>query len=49
MVDLTSNRVLVHRNPGDGMYASIASVDISGMLQVEALPSVTIPAARIFI
>ena len=49
VVDLTTNRVLVHRNPNDGRYDSISSVDMSGTLRVEALPGVTIPVASIFI
>jgi Uma2 family endonuclease len=49
VVDLTTNRVLVHRNPSEGRYDSITSVDMSGMLQVEALPGVTIPVASIFV
>jgi Uma2 family endonuclease len=49
VVDLTSNRVLVHRSPGDSRYGSITSVDMSGALQVEALPGVTIAAAQIFV
>ena len=38
VVDLTSNRVLVHRNLSNGRYNSITSVDTSGPLEVEALP-----------
>jgi hypothetical protein len=49
VVDLTENRVLVHRDPTDGRYGSITTVDMSGVLQVEALPSVTVPVARIFV
>src|SRR5579863_1485848 len=49
VVDLTTNRVLVHRRPNEGGYDSIASVDTSGTLQVEALPGVTIQVGRIFI
>ena len=49
MVDLTTNRVLVHRDPNRGGYTSIAAVDMSGTPQVEALPGVTIPASRIFV
>jgi Uma2 family endonuclease len=49
VVDLTSNRVLVHRNPGDGSYGAISSIDMSGVLQVEALPGVTVAAAQIFV
>jgi Uma2 family endonuclease len=48
VVDLTNNRVLVHRGPNDGRYDSITSVDVSGTLQVEALPAVTIPVAQVF-
>jgi hypothetical protein len=49
VVDLAANRVLVHRDPDNGKYGSITAVDMSGTLQVEALPSVTIPVARIFV
>ena len=49
VVDLTRNRVLVHRRPHDGTYDSITAVDISGTLTMEALPGVTISAARIFV
>jgi Uma2 family endonuclease len=49
VVDLTVNRVLVHCNPNDRGYDSIASVDMSGTLQVEALPGVTISVASIFL
>ncbi len=49
VVDLTTNNVLVHRNPNEGEYGSIASIDMSGALRVEALPDVTISVARIFV
>ncbi len=49
VVDLTSNRVLVHRSPSDGRYDSVTAVDISGTLTVEALPGLTISAAHIFV
>jgi Uma2 family endonuclease len=49
VVDLTTNRVLVHRNPGDGKYRSIIAVEAPSILQVEALPEVTIPDAAIFV
>ena len=49
VVDLTSNRVLVHRDPREGRYDSVATVDTSGVLQVEALPGVTISAARVLL
>jgi Uma2 family endonuclease len=49
VADLTSNRFLVHRRPRDGRYASVAVVDMSGTVQVEALPDVTISVAQIFV
>ena len=49
VVDLMADRFLVHRCPNDSGYDSIDSVDTSGTLQVEALPGLTIPVARIFI
>jgi Uma2 family endonuclease len=49
VADLTSNRLLVHRRPRDGKYASVAVVDMSGTVQVEALPDVTISVAQIFV
>jgi Uma2 family endonuclease len=49
VVDLTRNRVLVHRRPHDGTYDLITAVDIAGTLTVEAMPGVTISAARIFV
>jgi Uma2 family endonuclease len=49
IVDLTNNRVLVHRSPTGGVYASTQPVGTSGTLQVEALPDVVIPAATILI
>jgi Uma2 family endonuclease len=49
IVDLTSNRVLTHREPQDGGYASVAVLDMSGTLQIAALPGVTIPVAQIFV
>jgi Uma2 family endonuclease len=49
VVDLTSNRVRVHRRPRNGSYESITTVGVSGVLQIEALPGVTIPVAKIFV
>ena len=49
VVDLTSNRVLVHRDPNDGGYRTVTDVGMSGTLQVEALPGVTIPVVGIFV
>jgi Uma2 family endonuclease len=49
VVDLTANKVVVHRSPNDGGYGSIAINDVSGTVRVEALPDVTISVARIFV
>ena len=49
VVDLTTNHVLVHRSPNEGSYDSIAVFDVSGVLQVEALPDVTISVAQILV
>jgi Uma2 family endonuclease len=49
VVDLTTNRVLVHRDPNDGGYGSVTTVGMTGTLQVEALPGVTIPVVGIFV
>jgi hypothetical protein len=49
VVDLTSNRVLVHRNPGKGTYGSVSRIGRSGILEIEALPGVTIATAQIFV
>jgi Uma2 family endonuclease len=49
IVDLTSDHVLVHRKPDKGTYGSVTTVDASGMLEIEALPGVTLTAAEIFI
>jgi hypothetical protein len=46
---VAGTRVLVHRRPCDGGYASVTTVEMSGTLQVEALPEVTIPVAAIFV
>ncbi len=48
IVDLTTNRVLVHRDPTDGAYTSVTIVDMSGTLQVEALPEVMIQHLEFF-
>ena len=49
VVDLTSNRVLVHRGPRDGGYSSITAIDMSGTLHVEALPDLTLAVTQIFV
>lgn len=49
IVDLTTDGVLVCRNPGGGGYGSMTRVEPpAGSLEVEALPGVTIPAASLF-
>ena len=49
VVDLTRNCVLVHREPSEGAYRSVSKIDMSGMLEIEALPGVAIATARIFV
>lgn len=49
IVDLTSNSVLVHRGPKEGAYGFMGSVDLSGTLEVEALPGVAIVVASLFV
>jgi len=49
VVDLTTNRVLVHRGPRDGGYESMAAVNMSGVVRAEALPDMTISVAQIFV
>jgi Uma2 family endonuclease len=48
IVDLTTDGVLVHRRPSGGGYGSVVRVEAPGVLEVEALPGVTIPAAAVF-
>jgi len=48
IVDLTTDRVLVHRLPSGGGYESVNRVKAPGVLEVEALPGVTIPVASVF-
>ena len=48
IVDLTTDTVLVHRNPSGDHYDSPGRVAPSGSLAVEALAGVAIPAARLF-
>jgi Uma2 family endonuclease len=49
IVDLTTDGVLVYRNPGDGSYESISRVEPSGILEVQDLPGVAIRAASLFV
>jgi Uma2 family endonuclease len=48
IVDLISDGVLVCRNPGGDRYQSVTRVEPAGVLDVEGLPGVTIPAASLF-
>jgi Uma2 family endonuclease len=48
IVDLTTDGVLVYRNPSGDRYGSMTRVEPSGVLEVEDLPGVTIPAAALF-
>ncbi len=49
IVDLMTNRVLVHREPKDDKYDSVTAFDMSDILAIDALPGVTIPVASIFV
>lgn len=48
IVDLTTDGVYVHRTPRGGKYDLITRVERSGVLDIEALPAVAIPAATLF-
>lgn len=48
IVDLITNGVLVCRNPGGDRYAAVTRVEPAGVLAVEGLPGVTIPAGSLF-
>lgn len=48
IVDLTTDGVLVHRDPSGGLYGSVVRVEGPGVLGVEGLPGVTIPVAAVF-
>ena len=45
IVDLTTDGVLVCRNPGGDGYGSMTRVEPAGVLDVEGLPGVRIPAS----
>lgn len=47
IVDLTTDRVLVHRGSSGGVYGSVVPVEGAGVLDVEALPGVTIPVGAV--
>ena len=48
VVDLTTNSVLVYRDPSGASYASMTRVEMSGLLDVRDLPGVSIQAAELF-
>lgn len=48
LVDLTTDGMLVYRNPGGGRYGSLCRIEPSGVLEVEELPGVAIHAAPLF-
>lgn len=48
IIDLTTDGVLVHRNPSGDKYESMTRVEPSGVLDVKDLPGVTISAASVF-
>jgi Uma2 family endonuclease len=48
IVDLTTDTVVVCRNPSGGVYGTINRVYSPGSLALDALPGVTIPASALF-
>jgi Uma2 family endonuclease len=48
IVDLTTDGVLVHRKPSGDKYGLVIRIEPPGVLEVESLPGVTIPAASLF-
>lgn len=48
IVDLTTNRVIVHRDPGRESYKGATNVEGPGAPDIQALPGVNIPVASIF-
>jgi Uma2 family endonuclease len=48
IVDLTTNGVFVHRQPRGDKYDAVMRVEPPGVLEVEALPGVAIPAGSLF-
>ncbi len=49
IVDLTTDSVLVYRDPSAGFYGSESLIESSGLLAVAALPGVTIQVAAVFV
>jgi Uma2 family endonuclease len=48
IVDLTTDTILIHRDPGGDRYLSVTRVEPPAVLDVRALTGVVIPAAAIF-
>ena len=48
IVDLTTNGVMVCRNPSGDKFDSVGRVEPSGTLEIAALPGVSIPAVALF-
>lgn len=48
IVDLVEDCVIVCRDPGDGAYRTEKRVAPSGMLDIAALPGISIPAGPLF-
>ena len=48
IVDLTTDAVLVHRNPSGGLYAFVSQVEAPGVLDIADLPGVSILVAALF-
>lgn len=48
LVDLITNTVFVHRKPSHGRYNQVMKIEPAGVLEVEDLPGVAIPAAPLF-
>jgi Uma2 family endonuclease len=48
IVDLTTDAVLVHRDPSGGQYGSVSKVEAPAVVDVQDLPGTTIPVAALF-
>lgn len=48
IVDVTTNAVLMHRDPSGGLYGSVIRLEAPAALGVEALLGPTIPVAEVF-
>jgi Uma2 family endonuclease len=48
IVDLTTDCVIVHREPGGGRYNVVTRIESTGTLDIQDMPDVTFPAASLF-